>query len=116
MYEDATFDGSFCTFDSDHNHHKKITFDYQIRILPSSDIQSIPVIFSYQSGGVIVVGGESTSIQFVASKNINRTEFKSKIVPFWIGSGTVFEMKSKNKLMVAPWLVGDPRNNWRILK
>jgi hypothetical protein len=114
MYENATFDGSFCTFDSD-NSHKKITFDYEIKILPSSDIQSIPIVYSYQSEGSIVVDGSSTT-EIVVFKNIEKIEFKSKIVPFWIGSGTVFEMKSKNKLIIAPWLVGDPRNNWRTVK
>lgn len=115
MYDNATFDGSFCTFDSDNNNHKKVTFDYTIIILPSSDTQSVPVVYSYQSEGLISVGGSST-VHIVAPKIIEIIEFKSKIVPFWIGSGTVFEMKPKNKLIVAPWLVGNPRNKWRIVK
>lgn len=115
MYENATFDGSFCTFDSDHNNtHEVITFDYEIMILPSSDIQSIPIVYSYHSEGTITVVGTSTTRKIVAS--IQKTEFKSKIVPFWIGTGTVFEKKSKNKLIIAPWLVGNPRNNGRILR
>jgi hypothetical protein len=115
MYEHATFDGSCSTFDS-YNNEKFLTFDYTIIIVPSSSLVSIPVVYAYVSSGEVELVGSSQSIvvHFVVVKN--NFEFKSKIVPFWIGSGTVFEMKPKNKLMIAPWLVGDPLMDRRTLK
>ena len=108
MYKYATFDGNCPAFDCSNDVHKVVTFDYTIIILPSSDPLSLPIVYTYQSEGTIIVVGSSYSTTRIFVVSEEKVVFKSKIVPFWIGNGTVFERKDKNKLLIGPWLVGDP--------